>query len=196
MGYVGTLGGTDVNEEDFLTEQALPALSAWFQSPQAMVGPAARLTTVKFNEIGPTGHYADPSTTHQRQVNYSGGASSSTRYHPLQVAAVLSWRTNDVLRGPASHGRIYSPRPCVLVDAAGDIDGGDRVFMAEAAALLLNTLDTDPGVGEPFRPVIVSTLEGGVMRQIDRVVVDSCLDVHRSRAKSQTKEITSAPVLY
>ena len=76
--------------------------------------------------------------------------------------------------------------------------GGDRVEVATAAALLMNTLDTGLGVGGGvLRPSIVSSIGAeGSARQVDRVSVDSCLDVQRRRAKSQSKEITSAPVLY
>ena len=197
----GNGGVEDVDlpsEEDFLDNQAVPALTTWFQSPLAHIGEAAKLLTIKMNEIDAAGRYADQGTVHVRQLSVDGGFSMGLNAHPLQVAAVLSWRNNQVARGPGSHGRIYSPRPVVTVNAAGDVAGGDRVDICAQAVIMINTLDTTPGgLGAPaFRPCIVSKLGAGHVRQIDRVVVDSSLDIQRRRAKSQTREVTSQEVLY
>lgn len=190
--------GDPINEEDFLDEQAIPALQTWFEDTQTKISNAAHLLTIKFNEIRPDGHYFDQTQTHQRQVNWQGGVAVGNNTHPLQVAMVLSWRSNEAARGPATHGRIYMPRPTVAIDAGGDVLGADRVSVCGTTATMLNTLDTTPGGlgGDAFRPHIVSALGSGLSRQIDRVVVDSCLDIQRRRAKSQSKEVTSAPVTY
>lgn len=195
----GGVVDTDLpSEEDFLDNQAVPALTTWFQAPLTHISGYARLTTIKFNEIQADGTYADQGTVHARQVNLTGGHAGDLELHPLQVAVVLSWRNNEVLRGPGSHGRIYQPRPVVPIAGNGDVLGAYRVEIAVKAAAMLNTLDTTPGgLGAPvFRPCIMSKVGTGHCRQIDRVVVDSSLDIQRRRSASQSKEITSQEVLY
>lgn len=201
----GEFGPVFMDEEQYLTDTAVPALTAWFTSVGAKIYSGARITWIKFNEIDADGLYADASTTHERlALNIAGGGGSSP-LHPLQVAAVLSWRTNDAERGLASRGRIYQPRPCITVDVNGDIASGDRASLASAAALLLNSLDVS--VGTPpapvLRPSIVSrgkksgsTWGEGANHQIDSVVVDSALDIQRRRANRQSREQSTAAVVY
>lgn len=194
-----------VDEEEYLDDVAVPGLTTWFSAPNSLISANAKMLLIKFNEIAPDGKYEDPSITHQRSVNVSGASSQSTALHPLQVSMVLSWRTSAAMRGLASHGRIYVPRPAVAVDAAGDINGSSRVGAAATAVTLLNTLDVPLGViGGVLRPSILSrghlnpdgTYGPGAVNQIDLVVVDSQLDIQRRRAFSQTREVTSAPVVY
>lgn len=196
----GVFGSVD--QQGYLTTVAAPALSAWFSRAGSRIYSGAKLLWAKFNMINEQGHYADPSVTNEHSYGVGISGSQSSPLHPLQVCMVLSWRSDEAERGIASKGRIFSPRPCVTIDAAGDVDGGTRVVVADSAALLLNTLDITVGSGF-MRPSIVSPGRGwpeqdnpGLARQIDRVVVDSALDIQRRRARSQTHEITSSPVSY
>lgn len=197
---MGVYGGptASMDEEQYLTDTAVPALTAWFGSSGAFISSNAKMLLIKFNKIQANGKYADQTTTHERAVNVSGFVTAATSLHPLQVSMVLSWRTNAAARGPASHGRIYVPRPCVAINAAGDMAGTDRVAAANAAVTLLNALDVSLGVppGPVLRPSIISGVGSGSQNQIDFVVVDSALDIQRRRAYSQTREETSAPVTY
>lgn len=205
LGVYGDPFSSGIDEEQYLTNTAVPALTSWFGNANAKIHSAARLTWVKFNEIDSEGLYADQTTTHERlSLNISGGG-ASVGAHPLQVAVVLSWRTDAAERGLASKGRIYSPRPVVSVDLNGDVSGPDRVLIADAAALLLNGLDASDGIppAPVLRPSIVSrgkktgsTWGPGAIHQIDRVVVDSALDIQRRRANHQSREVTSKAVVY
>lgn len=201
----GDVGPIQMDEEQYLTNTAVPALTTWFGSAGAKIYTAARLKWVKFNEIDEDGHYADQSTTHERLTLDIPGGGGSTAVHPLQVAAVLSWRTLDAERGLASRGRIYSPRPTCVVDLNGDITSTDRGTMATSAANLLNSLDVSLGVppAPVLRPSIVSrgkksgsSYGEGASHQIDSVVVDSALDIQRRRANRQSREGTSVAVTY
>lgn len=196
MGIVSEEILADMDEEQYLTDVAVPALSAWFARPNSRIASAAALNWIKFNEIGPDGRYKDTGVTHQRLgLNVAGGTSASN-LHPLQVCLVLRWRTNAVSRGPASVGRIYSPRPNIVVAANGDVAGAERVVVAESARDLLNTLDTTLGIGGVFRPVIVSNVGSGAKHQIDSVIVDSALDIQRRRAAQQSRETSTIAVSY
>lgn len=196
--------GDGVDEEQYLTNTGVPALTAWMGRAGSKIAVFATMTWVKFNEIAPDGTYADKSTTHERLGLAVSGGGGPTNIHPLQVAAVLSWRSDEAERGLASRGRIYSPRPAVAVTATGDIAGPDRVLMAESARDLLNSLDASVGIeGGTLRPHIVSRGKGpapwpgpGASHPINRVVVDSALDIQRRRANRQTREVTSVPVVY
>lgn len=191
-----------MDEENYLDTVAVTALKAWFTRTDSQIASVAVLQWVKFNKINGEGEYDDQSTTHERRFADHFG-STATPLHPLQVAMCLSWRTNDIERGIGSHGRIYSPRPAVVVGSSGDVAGPDRVKFANSAATLLNTLDIPMGTGV-LRPSIVSPGRGwpeirdqeGAKHQIDTVVVDSSLDIQRRRSRSQTKEVTSAPIVY
>jgi len=192
----------DVDEDGYLVDVAAPALTTWFNSANARIYSGAKLLWAKFNRINEQGHYADVTTTHEHSFGVGIGGGAVSPIHPLQCCCVLSWRTNAAERGIASHGRIFSPRPAVTVDAAGDISGGDRVAIAGAAVTLLNTLDITVGLGF-LRPSIVSPGRGwpeednpGALNQIDLVVVDSALDIQRRRARSQSREVTSQAVSY
>lgn len=202
--FGGGLPGDDPDPEDYLDTVAVPQLSAWFPHVDAHISAACKLLWVKFNKIAPSGKYADVSTTHERAVvGIEGAYNPPSNHHPLQVACVLTWRTNAAQRGLASIGRIYSPRPVVSIDAGGDMAGADRVAIANKARDLLQGLDVSTGVTSVLRPAIESRGGGsapwpnpGQANQIDVVTVDSCLDVHRSRALSQSREITHADVTY
>lgn len=192
----------DVDEDSYLTTVAAPALTTWFGSVGASIYSGAKLLWAKFNKIDSQGHYLEATATHEHSFGAGVSGGNSAPLHPLQVCLVLSWRTNAADRGLASHGRIYQPRPAMTVDAAGDIAGALRVAAATAAATLLNTLDITVGSGF-LRPSIVSPGRNwpaednpGARNQIDTVIVDSALDIQRRRAKSQSREISSAPVAY
>lgn len=192
----------EVDQQEYLEDVAAPALTAWMLRPTSLVATVALLKWAKFNLIDSQGHYDDPGTTHEHSFGAGSPGGANNTLHPLQVALVLTWRTNVAERGLASRGRIYSPRPSIAVGASGDIDGAARVGAATSAATLLNTLDITVGAGW-MRPAIVSPGRGwpeqdnpGSANQIDYVTVDSSLDVQRRRSFSQTKEISSAPVTY
>lgn len=190
------LGG-EMDEEQYLTDTAVPALTTWFGTSTAKIAATTTLTFVKCNKIAPDGTYADPSNSHTRTVNVAGGG-GATGLHPLQVSYCLTWLTDEASRGPASRGRIYVPRPTLSVDAAGDVGSSDRIGAATAGANLLNSLDVTlggPG-GSTLRPCIVSPLGPGYAHQIDDVRVDSQLDIQRSRARSASRASSSQPVNY
>ena len=194
--------GGDVDEEEYLDDVVLPALTAWFMAPNARVHEGVRLQWFKFNKIGPNGRYLETGVTHERTTAIPGGMAGTSNAHPLQVCMVLTWRTNAVSRGLGSVGRIFMPRPVVPIDVNGDFDSTIRAAAATQAATFLNTLDVTLGTGDWMRPAIVSRGHGpgyvdeGPAYQIDTVEVDSCLDIQRRRAFSQSREKSSAPVTY
>lgn len=188
-----------MDEEQYLDDTALPALEAWFESVNLKVNGSALLDWVKFNEIAPDGTYEDPSETHARfDLGFVGGAGGGAAlYHPLQVAAVLTW-TTDVMRGPANKGRIYLPRPAWPVIASGDVQSTTTIPAAQTTAAFLNQLDVSlgPEPGPVLRPSVVSNKGSGVARQITGVRIDSRLDVQRRRANKQDVTFVNEPVNY
>lgn len=187
-----------VDEEQYLTNTAVPALTSWFSNPQAKIYQGARIVWVKFNEIDSAGHYADTSATHERQGLAIAANGGSAPLHPLQCAYCLTWTTSAATRGPASMGRIFSPRPVLTVDINGDVASAERLAVAGAAKGLLEALDVSVGVppGAVLRPAIVSPVGTGQANQIDFVGCDSRLDIQRRRAASQSRENSQVAVVY
>lgn len=169
-----------LDEEDYLDDVGVPALTAWMQRADSLISNQCTLEFVKMNEIGPDGRYVD-TVTHERTVtNVTGSAFSGTL--PFQACVVLTWRTNVSNRGPGTKGRIYSPMPVVTVSpATGLFDPGFALQFAQSAAELLNDIDATVGALGWIRPAIVSDRAGGVANVIDRVTVDNRVDIQRRR---------------
>lgn len=186
----------DFNPEEYLDDNAVPALSAWIARATSKISSGTFLEFVKCNQIGPDGRYVDGAVTHERflAVPVAGGAGSGTL--PWQACVVLSWETNAATRGPASKGRIYSPTPTVSVNAStGLFVAGDALGMAQSAATLLNTLDDSVGVSGQIRPHIMSEV-GGAFNEINRVRVDNRVDVQRRRANQVVPLSSVVPFSY
>lgn len=172
------------------------APSDWMIRPGSKIGGHCKLRFVKFNFINSAGHYDDPGNTREwiYPTPVAGGGGPSNL--PWQSAVVLSWRTNDVSRGRASKGRIFSPAPSTTVTGTtGLFPTADALAMATSAALFLNTLDAGFGSGDTIRPEIMSSVDGS-HHQIDSVIVDTRMDVQRRRANAVTPIEQTVPVLY
>lgn len=186
---------TGFDEVEYMEGVAKDAAAAWYARPNSKIGSHSSLDGIKFNFINEAGHYADPGNTQEYvyPVPVVGGATLTTPVY--QVSLVLGWRTNDVERGYASKGRIYSPAPTVTNAAStGLFAAADALLIATSAALFLNTLDITVGT-EPFRPHIMSKVDGS-HHQIDHVVVDNRLDIQRRRANNLEPVESAAEILY
>jgi len=188
-------GGFD--EVDYLNGLAKDALAAWYVRAGSKIGNNSKLAFAKMNFINAEGHYDDPGNTNAYYwpTPVTGGVTSAAQ--PFQISVVLGWRTNDVTRGYASKGRIYSPAPVVSISpSTGLFPAADALAMATSAALLLNTLDVGfGGGGGMIRPAIMSGVDGS-WHQIDWVWVDNRIDTQRRRAAQVVGVQSKVEVLY
>jgi len=183
------------DEVEYMEGLAKDRCAAWIATVGARIGSNCSLDKIKFNHIDAAGHYSDPggSQEYVYPTPVVGGAGLPNT--PYQSAVVLTWRTNAADRGPGSKGRIYSPCPVVAVDpATGLFPTANALTMAQAAATLLNTLDISIGT-EPFRPCILSGVNGA-HNQIDWVSVDNRIDTQRRRANALVAASSLVEVLY
>ena len=195
------LGAMD--DEQYLDDTAVPAISAWMHRENSHIGGAAHLTFVKCNQIDEFGLYLSP-IVHGRVLDIAGDAHISTM--PYQACVVLTWHTNDGSSGLATKGRIYSPLPSVEVDqSSGFFPTGYAALMADSARQLLDNLDAPlgGGLGGTIRPHIVSRGKKtgsawgpGISHQIDYVTVDNRIDIQRRRANQMAGVKSRADIEY
>lgn len=186
LGQYGEFGAEDMDEEQYLDDTAVPALSAWMMNLDANISVAAKLTFAKCNEIGPTGLYAHPQDVHERFFEGVSGSSGQPT-HPYQVCLVYTWHCAEVVRGPGSTGRIYTPMPAIAIDSnTGLFNVNSSNAAARAARDLINSLDVQLGgpAGGVLRPSLVTQSGAGAMHQINRVSVDNRTDTQRRRANA------------
>lgn len=187
LGLYGASFPEGMDEEQYLDDTALPGLAAWMADPNMNISIGAKLTFVKCNAINSLGHYADPGTVHER-FGALGSGSSGGDVHPFQVSMVLTWGTDDRVRGPGSTGRIFAPMPVVPISAStGLFSPAGAAAAAQGGADLINSLDAAlgvGGVGGVVRPSLVSPSGAGVISQINFVTADNRCDIQRRRANS------------
>lgn len=193
-----TEGDNDLVHDDYLEDTAEPALAAWFSSAAASISQSARLMWAKCNEIGPDGHYKDPTNVHERFFGPVQGASGGD-IHPFQVSCCYTWHTNAVERGPGSRGRIYVPMVTgALNPATGTFTDNARNGFVTAARDLINSLDASLGIAPAgvVRPCISTDRLEGANNEINGVSVDNKFDIQRRRANSQPSVRQYLPVEY
>lgn len=147
-----------------------------------------KCTWIKFNKIGPNGHYLDEENSHTKFVesNPIGGGVGGP-WMPPQCAVVLTLHT-AAERGRASRGRIFIPQPGVSVNPDGHFDATQAQGMATAYAQLISDINDGPGLTVADLNVsVVSGVGDAVHHQVTRVSVGDVVDTQRRR-RSALKE--------
>lgn len=180
----------------YLEDVCAVALQEWMQRPATLIASTTRLAFAKLNRINSQGAYADPTTVQYFYASpWPGGATGTgTAAMVPQASLAVTWETDTVSRGLASRGRIYQPSPCVtpsLATGLFDITAAEGV--AASAATLIGDLRGGGGAGSMV-PNIVSDSGAGVAHRIDKVTVDTRVDIIRKRAGS-LHPIRSAPAV-
>lgn len=151
-----------------------------FHISSGLISGAARLTTLKVNQIGTDGRYVDQNDTVQYDWTTSVPGSASSVYTPPQIALAVSLRTG-VRRGLAHTGRFYLPTPAFVPNADGRITTAQAQSAATATTTFLNALHAAlPG----WRAGVVSDVGAGAARAVTHVEVGRVLDTIRSRRTS------------
>lgn len=147
----------------------------------ATSGPAARLKTLKLNELGPDGRYTSASETVLYDWDAPGIVGSSGSPYPAQIALAVSLVTG-VRRGLARNGRFYIPAPVGDVETnTGGIASSRAQAVAAAATTMLNGINAAvPG----YRVGVASNVGSGAFEVVQNVRVGKILDTIRSRRTS------------
>ena len=150
-----------------------------FHATEGVSSSAAKIETIKLNEIGTNGRYVNQGATVQYDLDPPAAGASSPHFPP-QVALVVSLGT-DVARGRAHAGRFYIPSPGASMETNGMIGPGWQGVVAAAAATMINAINATESV---LRVGIVSNLGIGAEHPVTSVRVGRVLDTLRSRRTS------------
>lgn len=161
-------------------------LDAWFVRPESLLSSAAKLTTVKFNEINPvTGLYTGFSAVNPDTVVDDtppvGGNGPGMGQLSLAVTT-----TTALKRGRGHAGRFYPPTGLLNIGATdGRITSAQASDNAISAATLIRDINTVVGAGSRC---VVFSKAGQLAQDITGVKVGRVVDTMRSRRTSLLEE--------
>jgi hypothetical protein len=118
---------------------------------------------------------------------------TGTTAMPYQTCAVVSLRTAE--SGRSARGRMYLPATGIGVGSDHQMSSTFVPDLAEEWATLLTAVDNlvAPDGGNPSVVVVSQTRTNTLI--VDRVIVDSRLDIQRRRANKQQPSTTSTALL-
>lgn len=180
----GVIGGT-TELTSFLTA-IRSAVVTFHALATVSAGTSCWVSDVSGAYIGTDGNYALgslQSTTRVPLTTITAGANATTA--PYSQAVVLSLRSL-LLRGPASHGRIYYPATGLgIAFATGALASSNTTGISAAAATMLNTFNTQASLafGSGTNVGLVSPNGLGFQSPVIRVGVGQRMDHMESRER-------------
>lgn len=165
---------------DEVPQGVIDAVTAFHRNGDLTTGSQAVLTTIKFNEIGVDGRYANSGETVLADFD-PGIAGIGSTVMPPQVALAITLRTAK-MRGRAHAGRFYVPHLSGPLGADGRLSAPAAANIATAATKFLNDLNTAlAGIG---RVAVLSDVGTGAVNDVTNVEIGRVLDTMRSRRRS------------
>lgn len=178
----GVVGGTS-ELTNFLTN-IRPALTTYHSTAAVGAGSSCFLDAVSGAYIGTDGNYALGSLQSTTRVPLTTSTpGSGTTDKPWPTANVISLRSL-LLRGPASHGRIYWPATSQGIQGATGVIAGSTVSsVAAAAKLMLDAVNVQAlaNFGTGCNVGLVSKVGTGFQSPVIRVGIGQKLDHIESR---------------
>lgn len=185
-------------EEDALAlPLLLPPINDWFLRQGTQMSPGAKLAFIKSNRVDKvTGHYSDATDSNTLFLDPVINA-PLTGHAPPQNTVALSWHT-DIIRGRASHGRIFPPTASSNVGGTDLVGTDGRVTlpltlgMADSAQELLAELNN----ATVNLTAVVWSQIGQTGRAIETVSCGRVTDTQRRRRRNLLEErvFAAAPV--
>lgn len=169
-------GGQDVCD-------ALAAvLATYWGSAEANIPRNCLLTTVKWNQIDRSGHYANEGETILTDLEGVPGGIAGK--FPTQIAWATTWDT-DVKRGRAARGRTYWPTAATISPIYTTVAVSEAQNKANRDIRLIRDLTLAIGPVASSTPVasVMSNIGEGVSHPITGTRVGVRLDVQRRRGK-------------
>ena len=156
----------------------MTAFSTFFSANP--ISGSAQLTTLKLNEIGPNGRYANDSTTVVHDYGLPGIPGVGLAKYPPQIALAVSLKT-AASRGRAHAGRFYLPTPPAAMGTDGRVTPAAITDLNTHVGNLLNSINTSvPG----WRLGVTSDIGEGTQRVITGFTIGRTFDTIRSRRTS------------
>lgn len=162
---------------------ALAAVGSHFSPNESafldLCNPSTVYTTVRI------GYYAANATSQlfsgEAAIPGGGGNGTGPQVLPNQAALCLTLRTPQT--GRRYRGRMYLPATgAALALPAGNVDPAKALAVCNKAKAFFDALNADPAVGI----VSVASQAAGILTRVNRVGVDTRLDIQRRRANRQT----------
>lgn len=181
--------------DDFVTD-----IRTFITSADSFISSSVECNWVKFNEIGPDGHYVNQTKTHVRFLSGTTGASAVIKgvtgatIPTFQSVCVTT--TTARQRGPASKGRLFLPQCAIPLDASGRIITIRAAELATRTAAFLTALGDEAGIDTTaIAPAVISNVGSpGPQERITGVKVGNVPDVIRRRKNAMTEVYSSASV--
>jgi hypothetical protein len=170
----------------FLTAIA-PTVSAYHTTASSLVGNSTWLQSLSAALIGTDGKYAAGSLQATTRYTYGvpvAGANASTG--PYSQAIVWTLRSL-ILRGPASHGRLYYPSTAVAINSStGTMTTAQATTIATSAKAVLDKVNTEASlrIGTGAGAFLVSPVLSGRQAPVTKVGIGLRLDAMESRERS------------
>lgn len=186
--YTGDPAGDYLQNPQAYADALGPKLATWFGTAANGFPSAAALEFVKVNNIDGAGHYVD-GKTHQAALNASGAA-NPIQLSPAFTCVAITWETG-ITRGHASRGRIYPPN-YIYAPVGSQISATDVTKVVNCGKALLGIINSTLDGTTLVRPVVVSSIGAGAIREITGVSVDNVYDVQRRRKNRLAATRTTA----
>lgn len=183
-----------------LLDDYVADIRAFIGNTNAYIYNGVTCSWVKFNEIGPDGHYVDKTTTHLRVLNGTGNLApifgTAGTPTPPSYQSVCVTTLTDRARGPASKGRLYLPQCAAPLQGPGRMTSTVSQNIATAAASFFTALGDEAGVDvTAMRPAVVSNVGNpGPTSVITKVKVGDVPDVIRRRKNNLVEAYATANV--
>ena len=165
-------------------QRVIDAVTAFHSDANLGIGSQSILTTIKFNEIGVNGRYANDGDTVLHEFD-PGVAGSGPTSMPPQVALAITLRTAKN-RGRAHAGRFYIPNISGAISPDGRLAIGQATTVAQVATTFLNSLNS--ALAGIARVAVLSDVGVGAINDVTHLEVGRVLDTMRSRRRNLDEE--------
>jgi len=164
----------------------ISAVQAFHAASPPSVSSAAKLETIKLNQIGLDGKYTSPTTVYHEFGSPIPGI--GTTLMPAQVALAVSL-TTPIKRGRAHAGRFYVPVPGILPITWGGWSAPNMNACLTNTKTFLNAVNT---ALDPHKLCVMSNIGAGTFQIVTGVRIGGVLDTIRSRRAKIPEQYVSA----
>lgn len=190
----GVGGAGPIAIDDWLNDQLLPAVAAFFTAGQ--FNEHSYVNSVKVSPITSTGHVGEGRTAIGTFKSPPPQGTNSSGLLPLENTVVASWSTPVI--GPKGRGRIYLPYVSKnQINTAGKLDSGAQSAWLDDTVTFLEATAITSGILSGLWALPIVT--GGNYSQFGQVTgarMGDVVDTQRRRRRQEPETYAAAPVSY